>query len=116
MNDLDLNAALAILLGLMIRFGVPLLLTGLAAWGLRRLDHHWQQQAEHSRPAPLGLGAASAEVRCWETTDCPAAVRQACPAFAQPAAACWQVFRQQTGMLMKACMTCEVFLHAPVRG
>jgi hypothetical protein len=116
MNDLDLNALLAVLLGLMIRFGVPLFLTGLAAWGLRRLDHHWQLQAEHTRPAPLGLGAAPAEVRCWETTDCPPEKRQACAAFAQPDVPCWQVFRQQTGMLMKSCLSCEVFVHAPVRG
>ena len=115
MNDLDLNVLLAILLGLLIRFGVPLLLTGLAALALRRLDHHWQQQAEHRRPVPLGLGAAPAEVRCWETADCPPEKRQACPAFAQPAVPCWQVFRQQTGLLMKSCLSCEVFLHAPAR-
>ena len=116
MNEFDLNALFAILFGLLLRFGVPLLLTGLAAWGLRRLDHHWQLQAEHSQPAPLGLGAAAAEVRCWETTDCPPEKRQACPAYAQPAVPCWQVFRQQTGQLAKACFGCEVFLHAPVRG
>jgi len=116
MNEFDPNVLLAIVLGLGIRFGVPLLLTGLAAFGLRRLDRAWQMQAEHSRPAPLGLGAAAAEVRCWEETDCPPARRQSCPAFAQPDVPCWQVFRAQTGMLMKACLSCEVFLHAPVRG
>ena len=116
MNEFDLNALFAILLGFLFRFGVPLLLTGLAAWGLRRLDHQWQMQAEHSQPAPLGLGAAAAEVRCWETTDCPPEKRQACPAYAQPSVPCWQVLRQQSGQLMTACLGCGVFLHAPVRG
>ena len=51
MNEFDMNALFAVLLGFLLRFGVPLLLTGLAAWGLRRLDHQWQMQAEHSQPA-----------------------------------------------------------------
>src|SRR3972149_6254648 len=58
MNDLDLSALLAIGLGLLIRFGIPILLTGLAAWGLRRLDQRWQLQSEHIPPAPLRGGAA----------------------------------------------------------
>jgi hypothetical protein len=116
MNEFDLDVLLTIVIGLTLRFGVPLLLTVLVAWGLRLLDRRWQQQAEHIRPAPLGLGAAPAEVRCWETTDCRPDKRESCPAFARPAVPCWQVFRQQTGMLMKPCLSCEVFLHAPVRG
>ena len=66
MNDLDLSALLAIGLGLLIRFGIPILLTGLAAWSLRRLDQRWQRQSEHIRPAPLGVGAAPAgRLRSW---------------------------------------------------
>jgi hypothetical protein len=115
MNGLDLNAFLAVLLGLLLRFGVPLLLTGLAAWGLRRLDQHWKMQAEHIRPAPLGLGAAPAEVRCWEQTDCPSEKREACPAYNQPSVPCWQVFRESGGELSAGCLRCDVFRHAPAR-
>lgn len=115
MNDLDLSALLAIGLGLLIRFGIPILLTGLAAWGLRRLDQRWQVQSEHLRPAPLGVGAAAAEVRCWEQADCPEAERQVCPAYSRPSVPCWQVFREQTGTLSTGCLGCEVFLNAPAR-
>jgi len=115
MNDLDLSALLAIGLGLLIRFGIPILLTGLAAWGLRRLDQRWQLQSEHIRPAPLGVGAAPLEVRCWEQTDCPEDKRQACPAHARPSVPCWQVFREQAGVLSTGCLGCEVFLNAPAR-
>jgi hypothetical protein len=115
MNDLDLSALLAIGLGLLIRFGIPILLTGLAAWGLRRLDQRWQRQSEHIRPAPLGVGAAPAEVRCWEQADCPEAKREACPAYARPSVPCWQVFREQTGTLSTGCLVCGVFLNAPAR-
>ena len=115
MNDLDLNGLLAIAFGLLVRFGIPILVTGLAAWGLRRMDQRWQMQSEHIRPTPLGLGAAPAEVRCWEQTDCAKAKRDACPAFARPSVPCWQVFRAQTGTLSTDCLGCEVFLNAPAR-
>ena len=116
MTDLDPSALLAVVIGLAIRFGVPVLLTALVAWGLRRLDRHWQEQAEHRRPAPLAMGAASAEVRCWELKDCPPEKRQTCPAFARPPVPCWQVFREQTGLLPTSCLGCDVFLSAPIRG
>lgn len=115
MNDLDLNALLAVALGLGARFGLPLLFTGLAAWGLRVLDRRWQSQAEHARPILLGIGAAPAETRCWETMDCPQDARQGCPAYGRPQAACWQVFRELTGLLPERCLGCDVFLSAPVR-
>jgi hypothetical protein len=115
MNDLDLNELLAIVLGFLFRFGIPIVLTGLAAWGLRRLDRRWQHESEHIRPAPLGVGAAPAEVRCWEQADCPQARREACPAYSRPSVPCWQVFREKTGYLSSGCLGCEVFLNAPAR-
>src|SRR3972149_9919839 len=99
MNDLDLSALLAIGLGLLIRFGITILLTGLAAWSLRRLDQRWQRQAEHIRHAPLGVGAAPAEVRCWEQADCPEAKREACPAYARPSVPGSRAVRGRTGTL-----------------
>jgi hypothetical protein len=115
MSDLDWNALLAVVMGLTLRFGIPLLLTAAAAWGLRTLDRRWQLQAEHRRPSPLGLGAAASEVRCWETSDCPAEKREGCPAYARPETPCWQVFRELNGFLPKDCLGCDVFLNAPAR-
>ena len=115
MNELDLNALYVILIGLLVRFGIPILFTGLVAWGLHRLDRRWQWQAEHARAAPLGLGAAPVEVRCWEQTDCPVEKREVCAAYARPIIPCWQVFREETGYLTTSCLGCEVFLNAPAR-
>ncbi|HMK09844.1 MAG TPA: hypothetical protein VK449_12515 [Anaerolineales bacterium] len=115
MNTFDWNVLLTVALGLTLRFGIPLLLTVLAAWGLRRLDQRWQRQSEHLRPSPLAMGAAPAEVRCWEQTDCPPEKRDNCPAYARPSVACWQVFREATGYLSTSCLSCEVFLNAPAR-
>jgi hypothetical protein len=115
MNALDPNVLLTVVVGLLLRFGIPIVLTVLAAWGLRRLDQRWQAQAEHARPAPLGLGAAPAEVRCWEQTDCPPEKHEGCPAFLRPSVPCWQVFREKSGELPTDCLRCGVFLHAPAR-
>jgi hypothetical protein len=115
MDALDLSALFAVVFGLLLRFGIPILLTGLAAWGLRRLDQRWQMQSEHVRRAPLALGAAPAEVRCWEQTACPEAKRDACPAYARPSIPCWQVFRAASGDLSTGCLGCEVFVNAPAR-
>jgi len=115
MNEFTLNAVFAVLLGLLIRFGLPILFTGLAAWGLRRLDQRWKAEAENLRPAPLGLGAAPAEVRCWELSDCPPEKRDSCPAYSRPSVPCWQVFRELDGNLASGCLRCDVFRSAPAR-
>lgn len=115
MSEFDLNALLAVVVGLLLRFGIPILFTLLAAYGLRRLDQRWKLESEHVRPAPLGLGAAPVEVRCWEQSDCPTDKREGCPAFARPAEPCWQVFREMSGELSSGCLRCDVFLNAPAR-
>jgi hypothetical protein len=115
MSEMDLNTLLAVTAGLLLRLGIPILLTVLAAWGLHRLDQHWKRQAEHTRPSPIGLGAAPAEVRCWEQADCPPEKREACPAYAQPSTPCWQLFRTTDGELAVGCLRCDVFRHAPAR-
>jgi hypothetical protein len=59
----ELAALIAVLTGLVIRFGLPLGLTALAAWGLRRLDAHWQAESEALRQRAHSLGAAAHQVR-----------------------------------------------------
>jgi hypothetical protein len=115
MNEFDPNVLLAVVVGMLVRFGIPILVTVLAAMFLRRLDRRWQAQAEHIRSAPLGLGAAPAEVRCWEQSDCPPEKRDACPAYLRPSVPCWQVFRAKSGELAVDCLRCGVFVNAPAR-
>ena len=104
----------ALLLGLLLRYGVPIGITALLAWMLSRLDARWQEQADR-RQAPLStLGAEVRQVRCWETTECSRDLRENCPAYAEPDVPCWQVFRKRDNRLREACLTCHVFLAAPV--
>jgi hypothetical protein len=109
-----LNALGAFLAGLLLRYGIPFALTGLLAWLLRQLDARWQAEAERERRRLSAVGADMRQVRCWETLHCPPERRETCPAYAHPETPCWQVFRDRDGRLREACLSCDVFLEAPV--
>jgi hypothetical protein len=104
----------ALLLGLLLRYGVPIGITALLAWLLMKLDARWQEQADRLRVPLSSLGAEVRQVRCWETTECSREKRENCPACAEPSVPCWQVFRKEEGRMREACFTCQVFVGAPV--
>ena len=104
----------AVVAGFLIRFGVPIGLTALVAMLLRMLDNRWQAEAELVRVSGNSLGADWNEVRCWEISDCQPEARDKCPAYLQQEEPCWQVFRGEDQRLKEECLTCEVFVGAPV--
>ncbi|HKZ70327.1 MAG TPA: hypothetical protein VJ020_09625 [Anaerolineales bacterium] len=101
-----------IALGLLLRFGIPLAVTGLLVWWLRRVDLQWQAKAEDAYRAPLN--AALAWPPCWEVRNCPPELREKCAAYLQSGLPCWQVMRKTTGRLPERCFDCLVFRNAPV--
>lgn len=110
----QLSDIAALLLGLLLRYGVPIGITAFLAWLLTRFDARWQEQADRRRKPLQTLGAEVRQVRCWETTECSRDQREKCPAYAKPSVPCWQVFRRRDARLKEACFTCQVFLEAPV--
>jgi hypothetical protein len=103
-----MNEFYALLTGLLLRFGIPILFTGGLVYLLARLDARWQQEAvQQKEPAPL-----TDQKPCWEQKDCPPGQVQACPA-ASSSEPCWQVFRQNNGYLAQKCLDCQVFSSAP---
>ncbi len=107
-----LNILITFLAGLLLRIGLPLGITALAVLLLRRLDAHWQAEAERQR---AGLPAAAPQrVPCWITNNCPAERRAACPIYAHPETPCWQYFRDKQGHLRETCLDCDVFRGAPI--
>jgi len=100
------------LLGLTVRFGLPILMTVLVIIGLRKLDENWQSTA--SSPS---LAMARVQVEnsgCWQSKGCSVEQRQQCAAYNCQEMPCWQVFRDSHGQLKEACLGCEVFRTAPV--
>lgn len=109
-----LESVVAILSGLLLRFGLPIAFTALVAWALRKLDARWQAEAEKMRIRAHSLGAEVRQVRCWETRECPPEKRDVCLAYTQPDAPCWQIFRDDQERLLEACLECEIFREAPI--
>jgi hypothetical protein len=102
----------SVIIGFALRFGIPIAVTFLIVYALRRLDERWQAEAKAESQAAL-VSARVNEKRCWEVKGCSEESLTKCPAAAsqQP---CWQTFRSPNGHLREGCLGCEVFLKAPV--
>ncbi len=94
------------LIGLLLRLGIPLVLTVLMILLLNQLDRRWQKEA-------VAIPVISPEKACWEIKGCPPEKQKTCAAAAQPKVPCWQVFRAKDGTLKDSCLGCEVFRSAP---
>jgi hypothetical protein len=103
----------AVLVGWLLRIGLPLAVTVLVVWWMRRMDERWKAQAEREQ-ALAGVRVQARNTGCWDVHQCPPERRAACPAYADPDRPCWQVFRQADGRLRERCLLCSVFRRAPV--
>ncbi len=127
---------LLLLLLFVLRFGVPLALLALLAYGLRRLDERWQEEGRAQQqvdPPPLpdtGVGNLSQAATgpqplmaqgpitkrqvlstpCWQIKQCSEQERLSCPAFSDPSTLCWLARRQETGYIPYGCYRCSLFL------
>jgi len=99
-------AIVNVIVGLLIRLAIPLGLTGVLIFFLRKLDARWQTEASGTE-----LEIQTAE--CWKIKKCPPEQVINCVA-ANAALPCWQVFRLPNGYLREACLSCEVFTKAPL--
>lgn len=107
-----IEGAIPIALGLLLRVGVPVLVTVLLVRLLRGLDERWQSQAEAQRSQVEGTVQVK-NIGCWEIKGCAAEQRAACQAFTQKETPCWQVYRTSDGHLQERCLGCEVFRKSP---
>ncbi len=100
-------SVLVILLGLVLRVGVPIAITILLVHFLHKLDARWQAEAELEKNTQL-----KDEMPCWKDMGLPVEqIKLRTTTNEQP---CWQTHRLANGRLRETCLTCEVFLDAPV--
>lgn len=104
----NISALLAVLTGLLLRFGIPIAITLLIIVVLRKVDARWQAEAAQIPPV-----VEVEKPHCWEVKNCPIEQMQSCPSPTS-IIPCWQVRRQQNGYLREECLTCLVFRQAPV--
>lgn len=107
MQWFDISTTIAA--GLLLRFGVPILVTVILIFGLKQLDKRWQLEAAR-RLSGVGIRNSG----CWEINKCAEDKRVNCRAYQQPEMPCWQVFRETTGVLTEKCLGCKVFREAPL--
>ncbi len=96
---------LAILIGLAVRLALPVMVTLIAVYLLRKLDAHWQKQAEAELARP------AEEVEAWDLKNCPIEKRSPNPETTS-SLPCWQTHRLPNGYLNDECLSCEVFRDA----
>ena len=108
----DAYAFLTVLVGLVVRIGIPIGLTALLIFLLRRLDASWQQQAQRDLLAVPVLRPANPG--CWDIKHCSAEQRANCSAYAHPDTPCWQHYREKGGSLQQRCLGCDIFQTAPL--
>ena len=99
-------ALLALIAGLIIRLAIPVALTALLIFMLRKLDVRWQVEAQLPQPVMQGI-------ECWKLKNCTPEQRNTCVAY-QAALPCWQSKRLPNGYLREECLSCEIFTEAPM--
>ena len=108
----SLTAFAWIVLGVLVRFGLPILLTALVIVGLRRLDNVWQSSAGEPSLAIARIIVENSG--CWLTKNCSQELRARCAAYQHRDKPCWMVMRDDHGQMKETCLGCEVFKSAPV--
>jgi hypothetical protein len=106
------DVTLAFVVGVLIRFAIPIALTLVAVWFFRKLDQRWKAEAEELTRMQMALALAK-RTPCWEQNQCSIAKRENCPAYLQTGVPCWQVMRDKHGNLKPACLDCRVLRSAP---
>lgn len=101
-----LTSLFYILAGFFLRLAIPIVGTLLLVVILRKLDERWQAEAER-QPMPMD------KPECWKIKGCAAEQIENCPAL-KSSLPCWQVYRLPNGYLNEECISCKVFVEAPV--
>jgi hypothetical protein len=105
-----LTTSLAIVLGVLLRIAIPIAVTIILVFIFKRLDERWKNAADSDGAATV----RTINVGCWDIKRCSAEMRAQCKAYAHQDTPCWQVFREDDGMLPERCLGCDIFKHAPV--
>ena len=99
---------LEVLLGMTLRFALPLGVTAALGWVLHRFDERWRIESLRESLAKFtGPDRSIASVHCWEVNDCPPERRNACSAYRNPDTACWDAV-SPNGHLQEACRRCPL--------
>lgn len=101
-----------VIIGFLIRIGIPLVLTILLSLLLRRLDAQWRDEAIGYQAEAINKAEQDiyftiwSRTPCWEEKNCSPEERARCKAYLQSEKPCWEVYRNN-GSYSKSCTTCQ---------
>ena len=102
-----MNSTFVMVLGIFLRIGVPLAISVLVFFLLKKLDEHWQNEVQIQPAAVMTK-------HCWEIKGCPPEKIRNCRAAANVNVPCWQTFRSKDGLMQEKCLGCDVFVMTPI--
>ena len=89
----EFKMTMFMVLGILLRIGIPLGLTFLLARFLRRLDAKWRAEASEVHPGEAIMFELWLKNPCWDEFDCTKEQCENCAAYNQKEKPCWEVFR-----------------------
>jgi hypothetical protein len=101
-----ITSFLAVLIGVLLRLAIPIIGTAMLIYFLRKLDSRWQTEAQ-LQPVPVQNS------ECWKIKGCSAQEQKNCLAKTS-SLPCWQIYRLPNGYLREECLSCKVFIDAPI--
>ncbi|HEX6268960.1 MAG TPA: hypothetical protein VFZ43_01880 [Anaerolineales bacterium] len=101
-----ITSFLAILAGVFLRLAIPIAGTAVLIYLLRKLDASWRAEGG-LQPVPVQ------KPECWKIRGCSTKQQKNCMARTSPSP-CWQVYRLPNGYLREECISCKVFIDAPI--
>jgi hypothetical protein len=103
-----ITAILTVIAGFVFRLAIPIAITAVAIYFLRRLDTRLKVEVETQLLQPV-----VEKPKCWEIHGCSAEMRATCSGC-QSEQPCWQALRKDNGYLQDRCLGCDVFRKAPI--
>ena len=105
-----LPTTLAMILGILLRIAVPIIVTILFVYLLKKLDERWKSESD------IGTGQAdqSGNIGCWDVNNCPAEKRVGMQGLPKPGHPLLAGVPGRKWQITRSCIGCDVFRHAPV--
>ena len=104
-----ITTALAVLAGILLRFGLPILVMVIAVYFLRRLDNRWQEEAQEN-----GRSQSCRHRRLPAGKYTTARTRSNAPPISIREPLAGSSSGPMKGLLKESCLDCSVFRNAPV--
>lgn len=99
--------AMVVLLGFVLRLGIPLAVMMLLGHALRKLDQRWQAEATRIVERETALQ----KNHCWRVKNCDTSMIKKCPRFNDLSVPCWSFF-QSNGTAARKCQDCVVWTQS----